>query len=128
MSDARPRVLVVDDEPINRRVVARILGRAGYDVVLAADGIDALEILERDGADAVLLDLVMPRLDGAETCRRIRASRPRLPVLMLSAMGDEETRARAEDAGVDALLEKPVVGADLVARLQAALAARGSGP
>jgi two-component system response regulator MprA len=128
VSDARRRVLVVDDEPINRRVVSRVLGRAGYDVILAADGLEALEVLERERADAVLLDLVMPRLDGVETCRRIRALQPSLPVLMLSAMSDDETRARAEAAGVDALLEKPVVGADLVARLEAALDRRAGGP
>ena len=82
------RVLVVDDEPAVREVLARILRHEGYDVELAPDGREAVERQRAAPADAVLLDVLMPRLDGLEACRRMRERGDRTPALMLTARDD----------------------------------------
>jgi two-component system cell cycle response regulator DivK len=123
----QPRVLVVEDEPHNRRIAAEILREEGFSVVEAADGEEALARLAGDRPDAVLLDLSLPRLDGYALARRIKAD-PRLrgiPVLALTAhalVGDEE-KARA--AGCDDYLAKPV---DLDALVRAVRRAAGGKP
>ena len=79
------RVLVVDDEPAVRRALERALRLESYDVTLAADGEEALDALATEPVDAVVLDILMPKLDGLEVCRRMRKAGDRTPVLMLTA-------------------------------------------
>jgi two-component system response regulator MprA len=115
------RVLVVDDEPAVRESIARSLRFEGYDVELAQDGAAALEMLASRRADAVVLDLMMPVLDGLETCRRLRAAGDRTPVLMLTARRSVGDRVTGLDAGADDYLAKPFALEELLARLRALL-------
>ena len=91
------RILVVDDEPAVREAVERALQLEGYEVTTAADGHEALQASDEQPADAVVLDVLMPRLDGIQVCRRLREKGDRTPVLMLTArdaVGDRVTRPR----------------------------------
>ena len=115
------RILVVDDEPAVREALRRALQLEGYDVELAGDGVEALERLATDGVDAVLLDVMMPRLDGLETCRRLRRDGNALPVLMLTARDAVSDRVAGLDAGADDYVVKPFALEELLARLRALL-------
>lgn len=115
------RILVVDDEPAVRESISRGLRFEGYQVELANDGQEALETLMRDRPDAVVLDVMMPRLDGLETCRQIRAAGDRVPVLMLTAKRSVSDRVAGLDAGADDYLVKPFELEELLARLRALL-------
>ena len=115
------RILVVDDEPAVREALRRALQLEGYDVELAGDGVEALERLAADGIDAVLLDVMMPRLDGLETCRRLRRGGNALPVLMLTARDAVSDRVAGLDAGADDYVVKPFALEELLARLRALL-------
>ena len=119
--DAGPKriVLVVDDDAPIRRVVRTVLEADGFEVVEAADGQAALMLLEAimgKGPDAVVLDVMMPGIDGIEVCRRIDHSRIR--VLMLSARDDADTKARATEAGCDGYLTKPFSAIELLDALE----------
>ncbi|MFI7482946.1 response regulator transcription factor [Kocuria sp. M1R5S2] len=114
------RVLVVDDERALAGMVASYLGRAGYDVLQAHTGPDALEAAHREDPDVVVLDLGLPGLDGMEVCRRIRAV-SECYVLMLTARGDEEARLAGLGAGADDYITKPFSVRELVARVQAVM-------
>jgi two-component system response regulator MprA len=122
-------ILVVDDEPAVREAVERALSVNGYEVQLAADGQEALELLEAGSPDAVVLDLLMPRVDGIELCRSLRGAGDRTPVLMLTARETVADRVAGLDAGADDYLVKPFALEELLARLRALLrrAAPGSG-
>jgi two-component system response regulator MprA len=116
------RVLVVDDERAVRDSLRRALELEGYDVELAADGEEALERLAQNGEpDAVVLDILMPRMDGLEVCRRLRREGHRLPVLMLTARDEVENRVAGLDAGADDYVTKPFALEELLARLRALL-------
>ena len=116
------KILVVDDEPAVRESLRRALELEGYDVELAADGEEAVAVLERNGQpDAVILDILMPGMDGLEVCRRLRASRNQVPVLMLTARAEVDSRVAGLDAGADDYLPKPFALAELLARLRALL-------
>ncbi len=115
------RVLVVDDEPVLRESLARSLRFEGYTVSTARDGVEALEVLPDVRPDALVLDVVMPRLDGIETCRRMRASGDRTPILVLTARDAVNDRVRGLDAGADDYLVKPFAREELLARLRAVL-------
>jgi two-component system response regulator MprA len=115
------RILVVDDEPAVREALRRALQLEGYDVELAGDGVEALERLAANGVDAVLLDVMMPRLDGLETCRRLRRDGNPLPVLMLTARDAVSDRVAGLDAGADDYVVKPFALEELLARLRALL-------
>ena len=115
------KVLVVDDEPAVRAALERALRLEGYDVDLAADGGEALQRLERDSPDAVVLDVLMPNLDGLEVVRRMRDARDQTPVLMLTARDAVADRVAGLDAGADDYLVKPFALAELNARLRALL-------
>jgi signal transduction histidine kinase/DNA-binding response OmpR family regulator len=116
----RKRILVVDDEPTNRRLIAAILSSEPYQVVHAASGEQALETIAAGGIDLVLLDVLMPGLDGIETCRHIRQTlaQPLLPVIMVSALADGDSRTRGKEAGADDFLTKPVAEDELLARIR----------
>jgi two-component system, OmpR family, response regulator MprA len=115
------RVLVVDDEPAVRRALERALRLDSYEVVLAADGEEALDALARAPADAVILDVAMPRLDGLEVCRRMRTAGDRTPILMLTARDAIDDRVQGLDVGADDYLVKPFALRELQARLRALL-------
>jgi two-component system response regulator MprA len=120
------RILVVDDEPAVREAVDRALRLQGYETELAADGAEALDALAARAPDALVLDVLMPRVDGIEVCRRLRAAGDRTPVLVLTARDAVPDRVRGLDAGADDYLVKPFALEELLARLRALL--RRSGP
>ena len=115
---ARARVLVVDDEALNRYMIEAILDSEGYEILHAATGEIALETIAREAIDIVLLDVMMPGIDGIEVCRRIRGelARPMLPVVLISALSDAGSRTRGKQAGADDFLTKPIHQDELVAR------------
>jgi DNA-binding response OmpR family regulator len=115
------RVLVVDDDPTVSDVVRRYLERAGYAVTLCADGVSALTAYERDRPDLVVLDLMLPGLNGLEVCRRLRATDPGLPIVMLTALGEESDRVLGLELGADDYLTKPFSPRELVLRVQSVL-------
>ena len=115
------RILVVDDEPAVRESLRRALRLEGYEVELAADGQEALDVVHANGPDAMLLDVSMPRLDGLETCRRLRTEGNGLPVLMLTARDEVSDRVAGLDAGADDYVVKPFALEELLARLRALL-------
>jgi two-component system response regulator MprA len=121
------RVLVVDDEPAVRRALERALRLENHDVALAADGEEALDSLSTRPADAVILDIAMPRLDGLEVCKRMRRAGDRTPVLMLTARDAIDDRVTGLDAGADDYLVKPFALRELQARLRALLRRAGDG-
>ena len=116
------KILVVDDERAVRDSLRRALELEGYAIELAGDGNDALSRLESNSEpDAVILDVLMPGLDGLEVCRRLRQSGKQLPVLMLTARGEVENRVAGLDAGADDYVTKPFALEELLARLRALL-------
>ncbi|MGH2932341.1 MAG: response regulator transcription factor [Gaiellaceae bacterium] len=116
------QVLVVDDEAPVREALRRALTLEGYSVELAADGAEALHRLSDEGAaDAVVLDVLMPGVDGLEVCRRIRSAGNGIPVLMLTARDEIADRVAGLDAGADDYLVKPFALEELLARLRALL-------
>jgi two-component system, OmpR family, response regulator ResD len=118
----RGSVLVVDDEPTIAEVVARYLDRAGYSTRVAGDGVRALELAEAQRPDLVVLDLLLPGLDGFEVMRRIRDSeRDRVAVILLTARGEESERVIGLRLGADDYVVKPFSPAELVARVDAVL-------
>jgi adenylate cyclase len=111
-------VLVVDDQPPNLRLLDAVLSPRGYRVVTAESGEQALAVLKDSAIDLVLLDVVMPGLDGHEVCRRIRADEATafLPVVMITASGDQE-KVHALVSGADDFVTKPFDQAELLARV-----------
>jgi two-component system response regulator MprA len=119
------RVLVVDDEPAVRESLERVLRHDGFDVDLAADGRAAIRQVASGRPDAVLLDVLMPHLDGVEVCRRLRDTGDRTPVLMLTARDAITDRVAGLEAGADDYLPKPFALEELLARLRALLRRSG---
>jgi two-component system response regulator MprA len=119
------RVLVVDDEPAVREALERVLRVDGYEVELAPDGREAIRRQASTPADVVLLDVLMPSLDGLEVCRRMRDTGDRTPVLMLTARDAVGDRVAGLDAGADDYLPKPFALDELRARLRALLRRSG---
>ncbi|MFC4113830.1 response regulator transcription factor [Nonomuraea zeae] len=115
------RLLVVDDEPALREALQSSLEFEGYKVVTANDGLAALDAVATDTFDAVLLDVMMPRLDGLTACRRLRAAGNHIPVLMLTARDAVGDRVSGLDAGADDYLVKPFELDELLARVRALL-------
>src|SRR3954453_19829264 len=120
------RVLVVDDDPTVSDVVRRYLERAEFEVTLAVDGQGALDAVTAQRPDLVVLDLMLPGIDGLEVCRRLRADDPQLPVVMLTALGDEADRVVGLSLGADDYVTKPFSPRELVLRVQSVL--RRTGP
>jgi two-component system, OmpR family, response regulator MprA len=122
------KILVVDDERAVRESLQRALELEGYAVELAGDGEQALELLaETFPPDAAIVDVLMPGIDGLEVCRRLRAAGSTVPVLMLTARAEVDSRVAGLDAGADDYLPKPFALAELLARLRALLRRAGNG-
>jgi two-component system, OmpR family, response regulator MprA len=115
------RVLVVDDEPAVRQALDRALRFEGYETELAEDGVAALAAHASRPADAIVLDVAMPRMDGLEVCRRLRAAGDATPILLLTARSAVAERVAGLDAGADDYLVKPFALEELLARLRALL-------
>ena len=114
------RILVVDDEPTILATIAPLLRSRGYEVITAMTGHAALESVQRDAPDLVILDLGLPDLDGVVVCSQMRESRS-TPILVLSARGAENDKVRALDAGADDYVTKPFGTEELLARIRVAL-------
>ncbi len=118
-------LLVVDDDPAVLEALALVLDLNGFEVTTAVDGRDAIRTLSAASPDAVILDVLMPGIDGLEVCRRIRASGDRTPVLMLTARTEVSERVAGLEAGADDYLAKPFAREELIARLRALLRRTG---
>jgi two-component system response regulator RegX3 len=118
------RVLVVEDEDSISEPLAYMLRKEGYEVSVAADGPSGLEAFDREGADLVLLDLMLPGLSGTEVCRELR-SRSAVPVIMLTARDSEVDKVVGLELGADDYVTKPFSHRELVARIRAVLRRRG---
>ncbi len=114
------RILVIDDDPTVSEVVCRYLRAAGFTVDAAPDGVQGLQLAGERRPDLVVLDRMLPHLDGIEVCRRIRAAWA-VPVIMLTALGEEEHRISGLEAGADDYLAKPFSPRELVLRVQSVL-------
>src|SRR3954447_13065271 len=112
------KILMVDDDPSLVKIISFLLKDEGYDVVTASTGTDALQILHQQWVDMVILDVMLPRVDGFEICRRVRETN-RVPIIMLSARGSTEDRVRGLLDGADDYLPKPCEPAELLARVKA---------
>ncbi|WP_405589444.1 response regulator transcription factor [Streptomyces sp. NBC_01190] len=123
----RRRILVVDDDPTVAEVVAGYLDRAGFDVERVADGLSAVARAAAVRPDLVVLDLMLPGMDGLEVCRRIREDGP-LPVVMLTARGDEDDRILGLEVGADDYVTKPFSPRELVLRVESVLRRAGGTP
>jgi two-component system response regulator MprA len=119
------RLLVVDDDPSVREALALVLDLDGFEVATAQDGREAIRTLAVAPPDVVILDVLLPGLDGLEVCRRIRASGDRTPVLMLTARSEVSERVAGLEAGADDYLAKPFAREELIARLRALLRRTG---
>ena len=115
------RILVVDDDRAVRESLRRSLSFNGYSVELAQDGLEALDLIAADRPDALVLDVMMPRLDGLEVCRQLRSTGDDLPILVLTARDSVSERVAGLDAGADDYLPKPFALEELLARMRALL-------
>jgi DNA-binding response OmpR family regulator len=120
MSRAPARVLVVEDDPTVAEVVRRYLERDGFDVEAVGDGREALARADERAPDLVVLDIMLPGLDGLEVCRKLRSRTP-VPVIMLTARGTEEDRVVGLELGADDYVAKPFSPRELAARVKAVL-------
>jgi two-component system, OmpR family, response regulator MprA len=115
------RILVVDDDRAVRESLRRSLAFNGYSVDLAQDGQEALEMITRERPDALVLDVMMPRMDGLQVCRHLRSTGDDLPILVLTARDSVSERVAGLDAGADDYLPKPFALEELLARMRALL-------
>lgn len=117
---SNPKVLVVDDEKSLREFVERNLDARGFNVLTASNGLEALDTFQKHNIDLVILDIMMPYLDGLETTRRIRQTST-VPIIILTALGEETEKVRAFDLGADDYLTKPFGTGELIGRVKAVL-------
>ena len=113
------KILVVEDEAPLRMGLLELLGGAGHSLAWAVDGPTGLDRASREDFDLVLLDVMLPGLDGIEACRRLRAQGRSVPVIMLTALGDEDDKVRGLEAGADDFVTKPFGSRELLARIDA---------
>lgn len=121
------KILVVDDDQAVRESLRRSLSFNGYEVELAGDGVEAIDYVDSNRPDALILDVMMPRRDGLEVCRILRSRGDDIPVLMLTARDAVSERVAGLDAGADDYLQKPFALEELLARLRALLRRTGTG-
>jgi C4-dicarboxylate-specific signal transduction histidine kinase len=121
-----PRLLIVDDEPANRELLLSILEPEGFQCLEAEDGVKAVEVVRGGGIDLVLLDVLMPRMNGIDACRVMRHElrAVTLPIVLVTALSDRSARIRGKDAGADDFLLKPVDELELLARVRTLLQAK----
>ena len=112
------RILVVEDEPSLREGIVDLLKADGHEITAVGDGVAGVEAGLRDPFDLFVLDLMLPRLDGMEVCRRLRAARPGTPILMLTARGSEDDKVRGLVEGADDYVTKPFSARELLARVR----------
>ena len=125
------KIVVVDDEQAVRDSLRRSLSFNGYDIAIAEDGEQALDVIEKEQPDLVILDVMMPKMDGLEVCRHLRSHGDDRPILVLTARDGVSDRVAGLDAGADAYLPKPFALEELLARVRSLLrraAAEASGP
>lgn len=115
-----PKILIVEDEAIVADVVGRYLRRDGFEVMTAGDGQEALDMAHEWSPDLVLLDLMLPKIDGLEVCRRLRSD-SNIPIIIVTAKGDESDRIVGLELGADDYVSKPFSPRELVARVRAVL-------
>jgi len=119
--DNRKKILIVDDDPGIRDSLSAFLSRSGFEVITAIDGEQGLEIFQNSPPDLILLDVLMPRLDGRETLRTIRRAGNWTPVILLTQVGEAAERAMALEEGADDYINKPFEAHELIARIRAVL-------
>ncbi|WP_349306868.1 response regulator transcription factor RpaB [Lyngbya confervoides] len=117
---SKSKILIVDDEPMIRRILSTRLTMAGYDVVLATDGEEALTVFKQESPDLVVLDVMMPKLNGLEVCQELRKITD-IPIVMLTALGDVADRITGLQLGADDYLPKPFSPKELEERINAIL-------
>ena len=115
------RILIAEDDPSTARLLCAIVKRAGYEPLIAADGVQALEMLDHNHIDLLLCDVMMPRMDGFALTKAIRESGSMLPILMLTAKGEEIDRILGLELGADDYIVKPFSPREVVARIKAVL-------
>lgn len=123
------RIMVVDDEVGALTLIGIMLERGGFEVLKAGDAYAALSLLATETPDMIILDVMMPGMDGIELCRQIRAASPtqNTPVLILSARGDAEAVQQGMAAGADDYLSKPILHHDLISKVRELLKMNGTG-
>lgn len=119
--DSKPRILIVDDDPSIRESLSSFLNRAGFSVSTLKNGEKALAVLGKEHPELLILDVLMPGLDGRETLRQIRRAGNWTPVILLTQVGDATERAMALEDGADDYINKPFEAQELVARIRAVL-------
>jgi two-component system, OmpR family, response regulator len=125
MADRAPRILLVDDEPPIQTLLSFPLERDGYEVVAAADGREALARFSEQIFDLVVLDVMLPRMDGLEVCRRLRAKGETVPIIMLTAKSEEIDKVLGLELGADDYITKPFSMREFRSRVKAALRRAG---
>ena len=120
----KKHILIVDDDPAILRLLSTNLKARGYEIFTATDGEESLEAVQKDFVDLIILDLMMPKVDGVEVCRRIREWSD-IPIIILSARGDENDKVKCLELGADDYLTKPFGIAELMARIKTAFRHRG---
>ena len=123
MDAAKGRILIVDDDPHAVEILTRMLGREGYQCLSASGGAEALALLQRQAVDVIVLDVMMPEMDGLQVCEKLRGdeSLRQIPVILLTAKDDMETRARGMGLGVSEYLTKPINKRELFTRVASQL-------
>lgn len=114
------KILVVDDETKLREFISRNLSARGYQILSASNGLEAIGFFQQEPLDLIIMDIMMPHMDGFETCRRIRQEST-IPIIVLTALGEESDKVKALDMGADDYLTKPFGVDELMARVRAAL-------
>ena len=127
MADRAPRILLVDDEQPIQTLLSFPLQRDGYEVVQAADGREALARFDEQSFDLVVLDVMLPRMDGLEVCRRLRAKGATVPIIMLTAKSEEIDKVLGLELGADDYITKPFSMREFRSRVKAALRRSGHG-